>query len=329
MLSISCCRQQYISLFCMLKDLVGEAADIATKKESIDAVERVKHGVVHPATCTAVAGVVLCHVYAEYLSWRFSCDVDQALGWVLDNNFARKRDVVILQYGAHHAPGGGFYKNSTKTGALDTKYVLVTKLLAAKIRNITSTETSPTIVAMEIPPFHFKSTGGWRAHADKPSKPNYFCYPQLPTWEAMVKAGYTVYSQAVHARFMNDFAMPRLREAGALVIGTDVGKSYWEAHFSVTSSSKPVPDCLHLCIPGVPDLWNLRMLQTLMPNGHHDSGTARAGETNNETLSRDKGKLFARNVTEHAKQWYYSFAPKCKEMSTTKRALGLGLGLKT
>ena len=107
---------------------------------------------------------------------------------------------------------------------------------------------------------------------------------------------------------MGDFAEPILSASGCVVLPTRV-RGMWEGHYG-----PPRNDCLHHCIPGVPDLWNIRFLSMLIRDGLGSKAKRKGG--------REWAEREAVRLSDAAKRGYYPFAnANCttREMSALKR----------
>ncbi len=248
-------EQSFHSMHCMVYDQATPSPD--TKPPETFKWDQPSLGKA-PLRCVPILGgrSISCFLHcATRVDWTLT--LAESLRFVVAR-LAGPEDVVIFNTGAHFTPNLHFPGNQPQAVQRALNFARAYRQLHQQH----GAKGLPLIMYREMTAQHFKSTGGWFPawrRRPKDASGSYFCHPQLRDRKAMLKVGYFEFSPRQTENVMNDEMLPIIKDHGIPVL------TAWDTTSDPSlHSGYHKFDCTHFCLPGPPDVWNLRLLERLI-----------------------------------------------------------------
>mmetsp|Transcript_2977 Transcript_2977/g.4390 ORF Transcript_2977/g.4390 Transcript_2977/m.4390 type:complete len:452 (+) Transcript_2977:98-1453(+) len=209
-----------------------------------------------PIRCAIIQATTICYIKgATIWSTPWMSDV-----LALAKHLLSPDDILVLNTGLHFSPSYG------STSHWPEFKIRINSL----IREIECVKPEFKVYFRENSAQHFAtSRGGWYpGSVPKRNGSNYGCHPHENTRNdtEAEKLGY----HKGHPEATPDYLVKYrsiLEDAGYRTIEAwDVSREYWRLHTSYTRV-----DCTHVCLPGVPDIWTLRLLSDIASGPENES----------------------------------------------------------
>ena len=209
---------------------------------------------------------------------------DQFVRALLRTGRCQRKHIVVLSTGIWLSMHGNVIKNSTHifnyTGFSEgIPGKILPDLLRQTLRTVgtqlVAKQCNATFIYRTQSPQHFQG-GAWNSggHCEQELNVtnieqelvNDTKYPHLPSLEAEREAA-TILGSRLHWRLLDITSLTLARR--------DAHPGALRRAFATDLSKGTAQDCLHWCLPGVPDVWNALLALVLLTKEHFDDGLAR------------------------------------------------------